>query len=149
MVIGRHKEKQIFQRLLTSDQAELLAVYGRRRVGKTYLIREYFKENMVFEFTGAYEADTQIQLHNFFNEYQKVATDTNLKPKDWTTAFKYLSDYLYTLENSPTKNVVFLDELPWLDTARSGFLSAFEYFWNQHGSRMKNLLLIVCGSSAS
>jgi AAA+ ATPase superfamily predicted ATPase len=54
MVIGRHKEKQIFQRLLTSDQAELLAVYGRRRVGKTYLIREYFKENMVFEFTGAF-----------------------------------------------------------------------------------------------
>jgi AAA+ ATPase superfamily predicted ATPase len=149
MVIGRHKEKQIFQRLLTSDQTELLAVYGRRRVGKTYLIREYFKENMVFEFTGAYEADAQIQLHNFFNEFQRAVTDPNLKPKDWTTAFKYLSDYLYTLENSPTKNVVFLDELPWLDTARSGFLSAFEYFWNQHGSRMKNLLLIVCGSSAS
>ena len=71
MVIGRHKEKQIFQRLLLSDQTELLAVYGRRRVGKTYLIREYFKENMVFEFTGAYEADAQIQLHNFLMSFKK------------------------------------------------------------------------------
>lgn len=149
MVIGRYKEMQIFKILLESEQAELLAVYGRRRVGKTYLIREYFREKMVFEFTGAYEADIQIQLNNFYNEYQNIVTDQNSKPKDWATAFKYLSDYLYTKEDSPTKSVVFLDEFPWLDTARSGFLTAFEYFWNQHGSKIKNLLLIVCGSSAS
>jgi uncharacterized protein len=149
MIIGREKEIEIFERLLQSDRAEFLTIFGRRRVGKTFLVREYFNDKIVFDFSGAYEVDIAIQLHNFWNEYKRFTTSnqSNIPPKNWTEAFNYLTDYLYTF--SGKKVVVFIDELPWLDQPKSGFLSAFEYFWNQHGSKMKHLLLITCGSAAS
>jgi uncharacterized protein len=149
MIIGREKEIEIFNSLLQSDRAEFLTIFGRRRVGKTFLVREYFNDKIVFDFSGAYEADITIQLHNFWNEYKRFnpTNQSNIAPKNWTEAFNYLTDYLYTF--SGKKVVVFIDELPWLDQPKSGFLSAFEYFWNQHGSKMKHLLLITCGSAAS
>lgn len=149
MIVGRKKELAIFDRLLSSERAEFVTIFGRRRVGKTFLVREYFKNQLVFDFSGAYDADTQVQLHNFFNEYKRFSKNSiDLpSPKSWTEAFNYLTDYLYTF--SEKKVVVFIDELPWLDRPKSGFLSALEYFWNQHGSKMPHLLLITCGSAAS
>ncbi len=150
-IIGREKEMKIIDKLLKSDSPEFLALYGRRRVGKTFLIREYLKSKTVFSFTGSFEAAINIQLNNFFREYirqTKGQKETN-SPKNWRIAFSYLTDYLYSLKNRKQKTVVFIDELPWLDTAKSGFISALEYFWNQHVSAMSNVLLIVCGSAAS
>lgn len=115
------------------------------------MIREYFKSHIKFSFTGAFEEKTKIQLDNFFREYihrTKGKKETN-PPKNWSMAFFYLSDYLYTLQNRKNKIVIFIDELPWLDRPKSGFVSALEYFWNQHVSAMDNVLLIVCGSAAS
>jgi len=151
-IIGRENEKRILKKLLISNSPEFLVVYGRRRVGKTFLIREYFKSQILFSFTGSFEAKTKIQLNNFFREYIRQTQgkeETNL-PKNWNIAFSYLTDYLYKLQKSSNqKIVVFIDELPWLDTPKSGFVSALEYFWNQHVSIMNNVLLIVCGSAAS
>ncbi len=151
MIIGRKKEQAIFAKLLESKQAEFLTIYGRRRVGKTFLIREFFQKNIVFEFTGSFEANLGVQLFNFFKELQRSDSALEQKelPQSWAAAFNHLADYLYRLSGTNQKMVVFIDELPWLDTAGSGFMSAFEYFWNQHGSKIKNLLLVTCGSAAS
>ncbi len=150
-VIGRDREKKVMDKMLASDRPEFLAVYGRRRVGKTFLIREHFKNNIVFAFTGAYNVETGLQLGNFFREYLRVTTGKMeiMPPANWHTAFSYLADYLYTLKRRKRKQVVFIDELPWLDTPKSGFLPALEYFWNRHMSTMNNILLVVCGSAAS
>lgn len=150
-IIGREREIKKINRLLNSNSSEFLAVYGRRRVGKTFLIREYLKDKMVFSFSGAFEADSEIQLENFFREY---SSRTNGKkettpPKNWSTAFSYLADYIKSLRRRKNKLVVFIDELPWLDQPKSGFVGALEYFWNKHISEMNNVLLIVCGSAAS
>ena len=150
-IIGRAREILILDKLLASEKPEFLAIYGRRRVGKTFLIREYFKQDIVFEFTGAFKVGGKIQLNNCFREYLRITggkKETN-PPKDWHSAFTYLADYLYTLKHRKNKQIVFIDELPWLDTPKSGFIPALEYFWNQHVSRMDNVILVVCGSAAS
>ena len=149
MIVGRKKEIELFDKLLQSEKAEFVTIFGRRRVGKTFLVREYFTDKIVFDFSGAFEADINVQLHNFWNEYKRFTKENSTQsvPKNWTEAFNYLTDYLYKF--SDKKVVVFIDEVPWLDQPKSGFLSALEYFWNQHGSKMKHLLFITCGSAAS
>ena len=149
-LVGRVKEIKKLDGLMISGEPEFLAVYGRRRIGKTFLIREYFKSHIVLDFSGAFEAEYDLQLDNFFSEYTRLTKNKReqIPPKNWRTAFNYISDYLYTLSRRK-RIVLFIDELPWLDTPRSGFVSALEYFWNQHGSKMKNLIFVVCGSSAS
>lgn len=149
-IIGRENETVIFEQLLKSDNAKFIAIYGRRRVGKTFLIREYFKNHIKFSFTGSFEEKTDLQLKNFFREYLQRTNGKKetSEPKDWNTAFNYLTDYLRNLKSSK-KIVVFIDELPWLDRPKSGFVKALEYFWNQHVSKMDNVILIVCGSAAS
>jgi len=150
-IIGREKELEIIDKLLLSDKAEFLAVYGRRRVGKTFLIRESLKSLIEFSFSGSFEEENPVQLTNFFHEYLRRTggKKETTPPQNWTIAFSYLTDYLYQLKNPKRKAVVFIDELPWLDTPKSGFIKALEYFWNQYASTMDNILLVVCGSAAS
>ncbi|MBK8636483.1 MAG: AAA family ATPase [Saprospiraceae bacterium] len=150
-VVGRKQVTRILDQLMLSKQPEFLAVYGRRRVGKTYLIRQYFADVLVFDFSGAYQAETSTQQYNFHKELIRVFPTAAGRPvpKSWEEAFQNLADYLYSIEDQNQKMVVFLDEIPWLDKARSGFLSSLEYFWNQHGSKMQKLILVGCGSAAS
>jgi uncharacterized protein len=151
MVIGREQEQAAFKKWMQSTQAEFAVIYGRRRVGKTHLVEEYFGEQIVFNFTGAYETDTAIQLNNFYTELKRTwaLAEKAKAPKNWSEAFHLLTDYLLTFKQKSEKIVVFLDELPWLDRTGAGFISALSYFWNQHGARMKNLIFITCGSTAS
>lgn len=150
-IIGRLAEREKLDKLLGSNEAEFLAVYGRRRVGKTFLIRQHFNKNMVFDFSGSKDEGLQQQLNNFFEEYLKrTAGQKQTKaPSTWSEAFNYLAGYLSELSAKKGKVVVFIDEMPWLDSPKSGFLSALEYFWNQHISKMDNVLLIACGSATS
>ena len=100
-LIGRSAEKKKMQRLLQSDRAEFLVVFGRRRVGKTFLIREYYKSNIAFDFSGAYEVDKETQLENFFSEYlsRTKAQKETVAPSKWTEAFRYLADYIKSLKS--------------------------------------------------
>jgi uncharacterized protein len=151
IIIGRDTETEKLGKILMSSASEFLAVYGRRRVGKTFLIRQFYKTNMVFDFTGAKEASKTQQLNNFFAEYlnrTKGKKETKA-PASWFEAFQYLANYLLGLKATNTKHVVFIDEMPWIDTPKSDFVSALEYFWNQHASKMDNVLLIACGSASS
>ena len=150
-VIGRKQEKKKLDEILKSEKPEFVALFGRRRIGKTYLIREYLAENIVFDFTGSFEASLETQLQNFFNVYLQCTKGQKetVVPGNWPMAFQYLTNYLEGLKERNDKIVVFLDEMPWMNTARSGFLPALEYFWNQYGSRMPNLVLIACGSAGT
>lgn len=148
-VIGRKEEQKILDQLLKSEKPEFLAVYGRRRVGKTFLIRQVYNKQIVFQMTGIARANTTQQLSNFFSvlsELDSAVEQTNL-PKNWFDAFNLLRIYLQKLR-SPRK-VIFFDELPWIDTPRSNFLSALEHFWNAWASGRSDILLVVCGSAAS
>ena len=111
-----------------------------------------FEEHLAFSFSGSFKEPTKGQIGNFFREYirtTKGEQETDL-PSDWSTAFSYLTDYLQSLQtNNNQKAVVFIDEMPWLDKAKSGFVPALEYFWNQHASKMNHVILVACGSAAS
>lgn len=150
-IIGREREKEKLDKILRSNQAEFLAIYGRRRVGKTFLIRQHLKNHIIFELAGAKEAAKEQQLLNFFGEYLRRTQrqKETEAPSSWHQAFEYLANYLYDLPRPEVKHVVFLDEMPWMDTPRSGFVSALEFFWNQHVSKMDHVLLIGCGSATS
>ncbi len=146
-VIGRHDEKIILQDALKSNRAELIVVYGRRRIGKTYLVGEVYKQHICFAFSGMHKSTYKNQLKNFnlaLQNYFPKSKDAN----DWLGAFYQLEKYLNTLRGKK-KKVVFIDEFPWLDTRKSGFLSAFDRFWNSYASKRSDLVVVVCGSAAS
>jgi len=145
--VGREEELQIIQQALQSKRPELLAIYGRRRIGKTYLVRTFCAKYLVFEFSGAYKTPYKIQLGNFDRVLQSKR-GKYLPPTNWFEAFAQLEKYLSSLTRK-SKKVVFLDEFPWADTHRSQFLRAFEYFWNTYASKQEDVVVIICGSSAS
>lgn len=148
-LIGRIKELEILEKAKSSKKAEMVAVIGRRRVGKTFLIRSFFKNKFDFEITGIQNALQAEQLKNFKLALDKAGKNTLpvQQPKDWLDAFVLLIKHLESLPKS-RKKVVFFDELPWLATNRSGFLRALGYFWNSWADR-QNVIVIICGSAAS
>lgn len=149
-VIGRQEEKKMLQEALKSKVPELIAVYGRRRVGKTFLIRQALQKEIVFEFTGTKETNLKQQLANFTKILGKAAGNEKLYrvPDNWSDAFDLLIHYV-TPKLETGKAVIFLDEFPWMNTHKSGFLSAFDYWWNSWGTKQDNLLVIICGSAAA
>jgi len=148
-LIGRIKELEEFKRLANTGESEFVAVYGRRRVGKTFLIREAFNSRFDFYITGVANATLSQQLDNFHLAIKKYdqAQITATPAGNWMNAFHQLS--LVLEKQKSKKKIIFLDEMPWLDTAQSGFIQALEYFWNSWASARKDILLIVCGSAAS
>lgn len=149
-MIGREKERQELENLYKSSKAEFVALYGRRRVGKTFLISQTFAGRITFEHTGLYApADgTRDQLKQFYFSLLRQGMERSHIPHDWLEAF-FMLEMLLEAEGNEEKIIVFLDELPWLDTPRSGFLTALEGFWNNWGCKKSNLLLIVSGSATS
>lgn len=149
-IIGREPEIRILQQALNSPKAELIAMYGRRRVGKTYLIQTVFKEELLFEFTGINGAPLTEQLENFSDTITsafKLPADI-AAPPNWLKAFRVLINFLEPLIQD-TPKVIFFDEFPWLDTPKSRFLPAFDHFWNSWAVKQKNLVVVICGSAAS
>lgn len=147
MLIGREKEIKTLQQAYHSEYSEFVAVYGRRRIGKTFLIREAFNYQFAFQHTGVYKESLKKQLRNFRDALRMSGMKKAKIPTDWSDAFFQLAQFIK--ENKEEKKVIFIDEIPWLDTPRSGFLSALEYFWNSFASARKDVLLIICGSATS
>ena len=147
-IIGRSEEITRLDRCMEAISAQLIIIYGRRRVGKTYLINEYFNNEFAFKLTGAYKKTKAFQLESFADELKQKSRKTQPVPSDWRDAFRQLREYLETLPEKE-KQVVFIDEMPWLDTPQSDFLPLFEWFWNDWASTRNNLVFIVCGSATS
>ena len=155
-IIARKREQSELKRLYDSGKAEFVVVYGRRRVGKTYLVREYFSGNFDFYHTALSPYDkegakttTAQQLQCFHSSLVRFGDSNPLVPKDWLEALERLRDLVEGRLNKGKRTVVFIDELPWLDIAKSGFVPAFEHFWNGWGAGCQDLILIVCGSATT
>lgn len=146
-IIGRIYEQQELQSYLQSASSEFIAVYGRRRVGKTFLVREFFNNRFDFYLTGLANTNMAAQLLNFRFSMQEAGYTDSPVPRNWLYAFQQLKTLLE--KSSKKRKVIFLDELPWMDTAKSDFVSALEQFWNGWASKRTDILLIVCGSSTS
>ena len=146
-LIGRKPEISILLKALKSSKPELIAVYGRRRVGKTFLIRKVYNKNIQFEFSGIHNVPLKQQLNNFHLELS--AKNTNFKkPSNWIEAFHQLTQFIDKL-TSKKKKAIFIDEFPWLDTRKSNFLAAFDNFWNSYATKKDDLVVVICGSAAS
>ena len=149
-LIGREEEKKLFLEALKSKAPELIAVYGRRRVGKTFLVRQVLQKEIVFEFIGTKEANLGQQLANFSKVLGKAVANEKLYsvPDNWPDAFDLLTHHV-TPKLQTGKAIIFLDEFPWINTHKSGFLSAFDHWWNSWGTKQNNLIVIICGSAAA
>lgn len=153
-IIGRKEEQKQLKDLYESGKPEFLAVYGRRRVGKTFLIREALRDKITFYHTGLsiYEDEkpvsTEDQLNHFYHSLKEYGSDIDHCPKDWMEAIYMLEDLLEKLDNGE-RQVVFIDELPWLDTDGARIIMAIDAFWNSWAAGRDNMMLIVCGSAAS
>lgn len=146
-LIGRTEEIALLEEYYNSNKSELVAVYGRRRVGKTYLICETLEERFDFDYAGKHKVAAKVQIAEFQKELNRHTKDKSGESKDWFEAFDHLKEYLLGLKKD--KVVVFLDELPWMDTAKSNFLAALSAFWNGWRSKKTLLKLYVCGSATT
>ncbi len=151
-ITGRKKEIKLLQRLYERDDPDFLALYGRRRVGKTYLIRNFFKgvPCTYFEITGLKDGSLKEQIQLFTEKLDKIFLTHHSKnpPKSWLKALHLLTECIEK-RHKKEKIILFFDELPWLSGNKSGFLRALDYYWNTNWSSRKKLKLVVCGSAAS
>ena len=147
MLIGREEERKILLDALNTGQSELIAIYGRRRIGKTFLIRQVYAQRVNFEFSGMHRGTLRQQLKNFHLAFP-ARLRKGKAPADWLDAIQLLGRYFDGLKGKG-KKVLFIDEFPWLDTHRSGFLAAFSHFWNSYCTKRKDLVVVICGSAAS
>lgn len=149
-LIGREAQKKQIDRYFNEDRSHFMAVYGRRRVGKTFLIKEYFQNNFTFYCTGLLNGNRNKQLNNFVTNMtnQLAFFNENAAINNWYDAFNELIKAFSKIKDNQ-KKVIFLDELPWMDTSGSDFLLGLEYFWNSWASARKDILFIVCGSATS
>ena len=153
-IIGRTREAEELMSIFRRRQAQLVAVYGRRRVGKTYLVRELFKDYFAFYHTGVSPLELvetnqlEAQLTAFNSSLIRYGAKTTSRPKGWMEAFNRLTALLEQ-QDKDKRQVVFIDEMPWMDTPRSAFITAFEHFWNGWAAGQDNLMVIVCGSATS
>ena len=151
-IISRKQERKELERCDKSKKSELVCVYGRRRVGKTYLIEQTFGEYFAFRATAIENSNSRSLLKAFYQRLLAAGDKTKTIPKDWYEAFARLENILNSddVKLSPYgKKIVFFDEFPWFATPRSEFLSAFEEFWNRRGTQYGDLVLIICGSATS
>lgn len=148
MIIGREKEQSELLSLLEKEESQFCAVYGRRRVGKAYLIRETFNYQFCFQHTGIAKGTLRQQLTAFRNSLTAAGLKCSI-PKTWIEAFELLKQLV---NNAPAgKKVLFIDDLPWMDTPKGNLIGALENFWNGWATvrRDKDIVLIVCGSATS
>jgi uncharacterized protein len=146
--VGRTYEINEIRHLEKSKRSEFLVIYGRRRIGKTQLVRSLYHKVFSFYVTGLANVNMKEQLKNFHSALKEYGLQKKSTPPDtWFEAFQMLRSLIE--RSRKTRKIIFIDELPWFDTQNSGFLSAFEHFWNSWASGRKDIFLIGCGSAAS
>lgn len=151
-IIGREEELKIFRSFLSSKSSEFMALYGRRRIGKTFIVKQFFKEKNVtfFCITGEKDAPMQKQIEHFTQQisdtfYGGIQLGAG---KNWDDTFNLLTKSIKIVKKS-YRVVLFFDEFPWMATQNSKLLQSLDYYWNQYWSNDNRLKLIICGSSAS
>lgn len=148
-IIGREAEQHVLQEVYNSGKSEFVAVCGRRRIGKTFLVKEYFESEMLFQTAGMANSGMKEQIKTFYNDmlWAGLSTVDHEKPNDWIDIFFLLRKLIESMGSG--RKVLLLDELPWMDTPRSGFIQALEHFWNSWACGRHDIVLVVCGSATS
>lgn len=147
MLIGRKKEINLLHEIQNDDSSHFLAIYGRRRVGKTFLIREAFDYRFAFQHAGLSDSGMKGQIFAFVSSLKDAGYEVKKQPKNWLEAFEYLKDLIR--KSSEKKKIIFIDELSWMDTPKCDLMVALENFWNGFASARKDIVLIVCASATS
>lgn len=147
MIIGREKEIELIKKISQDNVSHFLAVYGRRRIGKTFLIRECFDYRFTFQHTGLAEGSMKEQLFAFASSMKDSGYRYKHKPKNWLEAFEGLKDLIR--QSNEKRKIIFIDELSWMDSQKSSLIPALENFWNGFASARKDIVLIVCASATS
>ena len=147
-IIGRHQEQKLLEEHLRSGKAEFLAMYGRRRIGKTFLIRQFFQNHFDFDMTGVLEGNKSEQMTAFHMALKSYGYKGK-KNQTWLDAFYALRQLLESKIQKGKRCVIFIDELPCLDTPKAGFVHALGHFWNSWANWQSEIMLIVCGSATS
>ena len=148
-IIGRNTEIELLERYIASKNAEFIALYGRRRVGKTFLINQTFKNKFAFSMTGVLDGKKEDQIDAFLDAMDIFGYESNKRPNNWMEAFTQLRKALSSKISEKSPCIVFIDEIPSLDTQGSGFTKALGHFWNSWAGNQDNIKLIVCGSATS
>ena len=146
-MIGRKKELEVIKSCIEADRSRLIVVYGRRRVGKTFLVREAFDYRFSFTHTGLEDGNFNDQLSAFWRSIKSQGGGECQRPSNWVEAFGLLKELI--LSSRDERKTVFIDELPWMDTRNSGFVGALAEFWNGWASARKDVVMVVCGSAAA
>lgn len=151
-LIGRAEEREMLEYCESSDKSELVCVYGRRRVGKTFLVEQVLAPYFAFHVVGSKNVPTSALLRDFCLELGERGDPNPEPPSSWQEAFRRMYKVI-TSPDAPRsphgKAVVFIDEFPWFARQRSEFVSAFATFWNRHCSWGQKLLVVICGSATS
>ena len=147
MLIGRKKEINLLHEIQNDDSSHFLAIYGRRRVGKTFLIRKAFDYRFAFQHAGLSDSGMKGQIFAFVSSLKDAGYEVKKQPKNWLEAFEYLKDLIR--KSSEKKKIIFIDELSWMDTPKCDLMVALENFWNGFASARKDIVLIVCASATS
>ena len=147
-LFGRASEQEQLDRLLVSGQAEFIALYGRRRVGKTFLVKEHLRGKITFYVSGVIDEDAEAQKKSFQTALEEHGAPAP-RGNAWMDYFLSLKQFLQLKVSDNKPCIVFIDEIPCLDTPRSGFIGALDHFWNTWASDHTNMKLIVCGSATS
>lgn len=147
MLIAREKEKKLLLDVVADTESHFIAIYGRRRIGKTYLIRETYNGRFTFQHAGLSKGGMKEQIFAFTSSLKDAGCKVDKKPENWLEAFEYLKDLIRS--SNEKKKIIFIDELSWMDTAKSDFMVALENFWNGFASARKDVVLIVCASATS
>lgn len=149
ILVGRKRQIEMLDSIMDSREAEFVVVYGRRRVGKTFLVNAYFNDSYTFKLTGLARKGKQDQLANFKISMNRYGDVKYTKPRSWLEAFEQLRSLLEKHKTASGKRVIFIDELPWMDSRGSNLITAIEHFWNDWACTQQDIVLIVCGSATS
>ncbi|MBR6432161.1 MAG: AAA family ATPase, partial [Muribaculaceae bacterium] len=148
-LIARKKEIAELERLYKSSNSEFVIIYGRRRIGKTFLVNQLFQDRFTFAYVGARNQSPRVQLQRFARQLQEFSGSPFIPSlANWEEAFEQLKVLIKT-KPARERKVIFFDEMPWIDTPRSSFVDALEYFWNSWAAQRQDILFIACGSATS
>ncbi len=152
MFIGRTYELQQLQDKYNTNKSELVAIYGRRRIGKSSLVEKFAEDKEFFyKFEGIEGENTKGQMTTFAKILGNYVDDSFLDKIDfdsWHGLFQYLTERLVDNKNRQKKLVLFFDEIQWMAVRRDRMISIIKYFWDNFWKNM-NVVLILCGSIAS
>ncbi|MFH1831150.1 MAG: ATP-binding protein [Pseudomonadota bacterium] len=146
--VGRHNYLKKLENIWNQHKVGLISIYGRRRVGKTELIRVFSRNKAAWIFEAIEGENTASQIKHFLNQLSQFTKEPYLRDldyKDWPPVFDLLSNKIKQKKDL----IVAFDELSWMAARKTKLISYIKYYWDKEWKYHPHLLLILCGSVAS